>query len=254
MSANLLSAYRTGAVPGVGVKHLAVEDAEVVGIIGPGVMSRTILGSAMSQRLSIKKVKVKGRSQASTQKAVDWIKNEFPQLEEIRIVETEEEAIRDSDILIAGTSTSSDGPSSFPYFKKEYLKPGALLLMPAAARLDDDFVRSDDCSLVVDYTGLYEEWFNENGPDVTYERLLGIPGNRWWDMKEEGTLPAEKLVNIGDIASGKAPGRQNDEEIFCYSIGGMPVEDVAWATDVYDNALTKGIGTKLNLWDVPLLK
>ena len=254
MSANLLSAYRTGAVPGVGVKHLAVEDAEVVGIIGPGVMSRTILGSAMSQRPSIKKVKVKGRSQASTQKAVDWIKNEFPQLEEVRIVETEEEAIRDSDILIAGTSTSSDGPSGFPYFKKEYLKPGALLLMPAAARLDDDFVRSDDCNLVVDYTGLYEEWFNENGPDVTYERLLGIPGNRWWDMKEEGTLPAEKLVNIGDIASGKAPGRQNDEEIFCYSIGGMPVEDVAWATDVYDNALSKGIGTKLNLWDVPLLK
>ena len=254
MSANLLSAYRTGAVPGVGVKHLAVEDAEVVGIIGPGVMSRTILGSAMSQRPSIKKVKVKGRSQASTQKAVDWIKNEFPQLEAVRIVETEEEAIRDSDILIAGTSTSSDGPSGFPYFKKEYLKPGALLLMPAAARLDDDFVRSDDCNLVVDYTGLYEEWFNENGPDVTYERLLGIPGNRWWDMKEEGTLPAEKLVNIGDIASGKAPGRQNDEEIFCYSIGGMPVEDVAWATDVYDNALAKGIGTKLNLWDVPLLK
>lgn len=254
MSANLLSAYRTGAVPGVGVKHLAVEDAEVVGIIGPGVMSRTILGSAMSQRPSIKKVKVKGRSQASTQKAVDWIKNEFPQLEEVRIVETEEEAIRDSDILIAGTSTSSDGPSGFPYFKKEYLKPGALLLMPAAARLDDDFVRSDDCNLVVDYTGLYEEWFNENGSDVTYERLLGIPGNRWWDMKEEGTLPAEKLVNIGDIASGKAPGRQNDEEIFCYSIGGMPVEDVAWATDVYDNALAKGIGTKLNLWDVPLLK
>lgn len=208
MSANLLSAYRTGAVPGVGVKHLAVEDAEVVGIIGPGVMSRTILGSAISQRPSIKKVKVKGRSQASTQKAVDWIKNEFPQLEEVRIVETEEEAIRDSDILIAGTSTSSDGPSGFPYFKKEYLKPGALLLMPAAARLDDDFVRSDDCNLVVDYTGLYEEWFNENGPDVTYERLLGIPGNRWWDMKEEGTLSAEKLVNIGDIASGKAPGRE----------------------------------------------
>ena len=86
MSANLLSAYRTGAVPGVGVKHLAVEDAEVVGIIGPGVMSRTILGSAMSQRPSIKKVKVKGRSQASTQKAVDWIKNEFPQLEEVRIL------------------------------------------------------------------------------------------------------------------------------------------------------------------------
>lgn len=254
MSANLLSAYRTGAVPGVGVKHLAVKGAEVVGIIGPGVMSRTILGSALSQRPSIKKVKIKGRSAESTQKAADWIKEQYPQLEEVRIVDTEEEAIRDSDIIIAGTSTSSDGPSAFPYFKQEYLKPGALLLMPAAARLDDEFMQSDDCRLVVDYKGLYEEWFNENGPDVTYERLLGIPGNRWWDMKEEGILPEEKLVNIGDIASGKVPGRQNDDEIFCYSIGGMPVEDVAWATDLYDTALEKGIGTKLNLWDTPFLK
>ena len=253
MSANLLSAYRTGSVPGVGVKHLALENAETVGIVGPGVMSRTILGAALTQRPSIKNVKIKGRSAGSTQRAADWIKENYPQLEDVRIVETEEEAIRDSDIVITGTSTYPDGPSGFQYLKKEYLKPGALLLMPAAARLDDDFVQSDDCRLVVDYTGLYEEWFNENGPDVTYERLLGIPGNRWWDMKEEGTLPADKLVNIGDIASGKAPGRQNDEEIFCYSIGGMPVEDVAWATDVYENALKKGIGTKLNLWDTPRL-
>ena len=73
-------------------------------------------------------------SQASTQKAVDWIKNEFSQLEEVRIVEAEEEAISDSDILIAGTSTSSGGPSGFPYFKKEHLKPAALLLMPARLR------------------------------------------------------------------------------------------------------------------------
>lgn len=31
----------------------------------------------------------------------------------------------------------------------------------------------------------------------------------------------------------------------------MPVEDVAWGTVVYRNALAKGIGTKLNLWKTP---
>ena len=31
----------------------------------------------------------------------------------------------------------------------------------------------------------------------------------------------------------------------------MPVEDVAWGTIVYRNAIEKGIGTKLNLWDEP---
>lgn len=253
MSANLLSAYRTGAVPGVGVKHLAVKNASTVGIIGPGVMSRTILGAAISQRPSINEVKVKGRSQGSTQNAVDWIKESYPQIDNVRVVETEQEAIEGSDIVIAGTSTSPEGPSGFPYFKTEWIKPGALLLMPAAARLDDDFVASDAAELVVDYTGLYEEWFNENGPNVTYEELLGIPGNRWWDMMQEGSLPAGALRNIGDIADGKAPGRINNEQIFCFSIGGMPVEDVAWATEVYENAKEKGIGTELNLWDAPAL-
>lgn len=253
MSANLLSAYRTGAVPGVGVKHLAVKNASTVGIIGPGVMSRTILGAAISQRPSINEVKVKGRSQGSTQNAVDWIKESYPQIDNVRVVETEQEAIEGSDIVIAGTSTSPEGPSGFPYFKTEWIKPGALLLMPAAARLDDDFVASDAAELVVDYTGLYEEWFNENGPNVTYEELLGIPGNRWWDMMKEGSLPAGALHNIGDIADGKVPGRLNNEQIFCFSIGGMPVEDVAWATEVYENAKEKGIGTELNLWDAPAL-
>ena len=254
MSANLLSAYRTGAVPGVGVKHLAVENAETVGIIGPGVMSRTIFDSAMSQRPGIKRLKIKGRSAESTSRVAEYFRDKYPQLESVTVVDSEQAAIEDSDILIAGTSTSPDGPSGFPYFKREWIKPGALILCPAAARFDDDFIASDAANLVVDYTGLYEEWFNENGPDVTYERLLGIPGNRWWDMAEEGSLPKEKLVNIGDIAAGRAPGRENDEQIFCYSIGGMPVEDVAWAYDVYENARAKGIGTTLNLWENPVLK
>ncbi|WP_312981509.1 tyramine oxidase subunit B [Corynebacterium sp.] len=254
MSANLLSAYRTGSVPGVGVKHLAVQDAESVGIIGPGVMSRTIFSAAVSQRPSIRRLKIKGRSTASTERAAQWFRDHHPQLDEVRVVDSEQEAVEGSDILIAGTSTSPDGPEGFPYFATEWLKPGALLLMPAAARLDDDFIRSDRANLVVDYTGLYAEWYEENGPDVTYEQLLGIPGNRWWDMYKDGSLDGDRLTNIGDIAAGRAPGRTDDEQIFCYSIGGMPVEDVAWASDVYDNAVEKDIGTTLNLWDVPELR
>src|SRR5699024_6026347 len=236
MSANLLSAYRTGAVPGVGVKHLAVKDAETVGIIGPGVMSRTIFASALTQRPSIRRVKIKGRSEGSTRRVAEELRAKYPQIE-VEIVDSEQAAIEGSDILIAGTSTSPDGPSGFPYFRREWLKPGALVLAPAAARFDDEFLTSDDANLVLDYGGLYAEWFHENGPGVAYAELFGIPGNRWWDMKEEGLIPTEKLVNIGDIAAGRAPGRVNDDQIFLYSVGGMPVEDVAWAAEIHRNAV-----------------
>jgi len=52
---------------------------------------------------------------------------------------------------------------------------------------------------------------------------------------------------------GTLPARQNDDEIIIYSVGGMPVEDIAWGTIVYRNAIEKGIGTKLNLWKTPHL-
>jgi ornithine cyclodeaminase len=38
------------------------------------------------------------------------------------------------------------------------------------------------------------------------------------------------------------------------SVGGMPVEDVAWGTVVYRNAVERGIGVSLNLWDEPVLR
>lgn len=49
---------------------------------------------------------------------------------------------------------------------------------------------------------------------------------------------------------GNIPVHRDENEIIIYSIGGMPVEDVAWGTVVYRNALAKGIGTKLNLWEL----
>ena len=36
-----------------------------------------------------------------------------------------------------------------------------------------------------------------------------------------------------------------------YSVGGMPVEDIAWGGTVYRNALRDGIGVELPLWDKP---
>ena len=43
MSANILSAMRTGATSGVGAKHLSVKNPKVVSIIGPGTMSKYTL-------------------------------------------------------------------------------------------------------------------------------------------------------------------------------------------------------------------
>ena len=80
MSANILSAYRTGAVPGVGFKYFAREDAKTVGIIGPGVMSKTAFDAAMAVRPGIETVRIKGSSltSLSAQKFADRVRRKYP--------------------------------------------------------------------------------------------------------------------------------------------------------------------------------
>jgi ornithine cyclodeaminase len=250
MSANLLSAYRTGAVPGVGVKHLAKADAKVAAVVGPGVIARSVLSTTLALRPSIDTLYVKGRSTGSTQAFVDWAKATFPQLTTVAPAATIEDAIADADVVMATTSTDAAGSEAFPYFPKHAIKPGALLLLPAAARFDDDFLQGD-ARLVIDAEGLYRAWLEEYGP--TAYQILGIPGSHWFGLLEEGKLPASKIEEIADIATGKLPTRRDDEEIILYSVGGMPIEDVAWATDLYRTAEEKNIGTVLNLWDTPAL-
>lgn len=78
-------------------------------------------------------------------------------------------------------------------------------------------------------------------------------GSKFTDMIHEGKLEPERMEDLGAILNGKIPGRESDDQIIIYSIGGMPIEDVAWGKTVYEHAIEKGIGTKLNLWDKPYL-
>ena len=246
MSANLVSAYRTGGIPGVGAKYLARKDAKVVSIIGPGVMGKTSLAAFVSVCPQVDTVKIKGRSQRSLDAFVKFVKEELPQIKNIEICDTVEEAVRDSDI-ISFTTTVRDDVSSFPYISGDWIKKGALISMPSAARFDDDFLAG--CKLVVDNSKLYEAW-EEEYPYPTYPQVQ-IIGTKFTDLKHDGKVKAEDIIDITDIIEKRRPGRESDEEIIVYSVGGMPVEDIAWGGTVYRNAVKMGIGIKLPLWEKP---
>lgn len=247
MSANILSAYRTGAVPGVGFKYFAKEDAETIGIVGPGVMSKTALAAAVAVRPKLKNVKVKGRGKASLQKFVDHAKKEYPELN-IYAVDTIEEAVRDSDIVSVSTSSPTGDPSLYPYIAEEWIKPGAIIESTAALRFDDDFI-INRARTVTDNIMLYEAWEEEMKPNAY--NTIPIPAVHVEDLIAEGKMKPEQIDDLGDVLLGNIPVHRKEDEIVIYSVGGMPTEDVAWGSMVYRNALEKGIGTKLNLWDAP---
>lgn len=251
MSANLLSAYRTGAIPGVGARHLARKDSKVIGLLGPGVMGKTSVAAFIAACPDIDTIKIKGRGQKSLDDFVAWTKDTFPQITTIQVVQSIEEVVRDSDIVTYCNSGETGDPSTYPLVKREWIKAGAFLAMPASCSLDDG-MSADDVRKVLDNSGLYEAWYEEV-PKPAHNHIP-LVGMRFMDMIAEGSMTKDQLEDLTDIAAGAKPGRQNDDEIIILSVGGMPVEDVAWATKIYRNALQQNIGVKLNLWDSPELK
>ena len=247
MSANLVSCYRTGAIPGVGAKYLAGKDSETVTIIGPGVMGRTCLLAFLSVCPKITTVKVKGRGLRSLHAFEEFVKKECPQIQQVIVCDSMEEAVKDSDIICV-TSTAPVKEIDFPYIAEDWVKKGAIICLPSAARFDDDFL-INRCKKVVDNYKLYEAWAEEF-PYPSYE-MVQIIGSKFTDYLHEGRIQREDIVDIADIINKKHPGRESDDEIIVYSVGGMPVEDIAWGGTVYRNALKEGIGVELPLWDQP---
>lgn len=252
MSANLLSAYRTAAIPGVGVKNLALKDAKVLGIVGPGVINITAVETFAALRPTLDTLKIKGRGKTSIDRCIAYVKEKCPQFKNIIVVDSVEACVRDSDIISFATSTPmGDGRSSYPFVDESWIKPGALFCCPGSADFSDAFVTSGRAKLVVDNIQLYEAWAEEY-PYPTYD-MIYILGSLFMDLVHEGKLDKSQIHDLGAILNGKVPGRESDDQIILYSVGGMPVEDVAWGKEVYDYAMEHGIGTKLKLWDDPYL-
>lgn len=251
MSANLLSAYRTGAIPGVGARYLARKDAKVIGLLGPGVMGKTTVAAFIAACPEVDTIKIKGRGKASLASFTNWLADEYPQITKVQIVDTIEAVVRDSDLVTYCNSGETGDPTTYPEVKREWVKAGAFLAMPASCRLDEG-MEGADVRKVLDNTGLYEAWFEEvPKPAHNYIPLVGM---RFMDAIAEDKLALDELEDLADIVAGVKPARTNDDEIVILSVGGMPVEDVAWATKIYRNAIEQGIGVSLNLWNEPVLK
>ncbi|WP_264193499.1 tyramine oxidase subunit B [Mangrovibacter yixingensis] len=250
MSANLLSAYRTGAVPGVGARYLARKDSRVIALLGPGVMGKTAVAAFIAARPEIDTIKVKGRGDKSLSEFISWVRTHYPQIKKLEVTDTLESLVHDADIIAYCTS-GPIGAHNYPKVKRTWLKPGAFLAMPAGCTLDDD-MKTPEVRKVLDNTGLYEAWFAEiPKPTHNYVPMVGM---QFMDMIHDGEMSRDEIEDLGAIVAGEQPGRKNNNEIIVLSVGGMPVEDVAWATKIYHNAVENQIGVTLNLWQTPELR
>lgn len=251
MSGNLLSSMRTGAMPGLAAKLLARDDSKVLTLVGPGVICRSSLRAIMSQRFDIDTIKIKGSSPTSANaiKMKEYIEENYPQVKNIVLCRDMEEALKDADIITEAVSCKE---GEWPEYKREWLKPGALVISTSTFNMEHKSIV--DLKKVIDNYGMYENYAEEDnvGYDENGNRLhTGCMGEDFVYMVQDGLIERDSLTTFGEIIRGKKPGRESDDEIILISIEGMPTEDVAWAYECYTYALVHDIGTKLKVWDRP---
>src|SRR4030042_6341305 len=136
MDGNLISAMRTGAVTGLGAKYLARKDAEVAGIVGAGVISRTAVMALAVGVPNLKEAKVfdivRGKAESFSEEMSKKLGIH------VHPVDTLEEAVRNADaisVAIAGKNTAT--------FKSEWFKEGAFIALSSSmAEIPNELWRS----------------------------------------------------------------------------------------------------------------
>jgi ornithine cyclodeaminase len=257
MSANLLSAMRTGAMPAMAATYLADRDSEVLSLLGPGVINKCALMCYMEVLPNIRKIKIRGASinSKTALSMKSFIEEKYPRVNEIQICGSLEEACRDADVVSEAMSVTKDNMEEF---HMDWFKKGATVFSMGSFlyRNYEEFLKT---TMVVDNYGMYQKYLSNFKARGEYDELGNkrewvIMGIHFVHLVDSGQTPRENVINLSDIVNGTAKGRTDKDEIVMCSIGGMPLEDLSWGYDCYQRALEMGIGQSLNLWHEPYMK
>ena len=244
MSGNLISAMRTGAVPGVASRYLANEDSKVLAVVGTGVINRASVLAIKYARPSVELIKVYDIDNERSKKFIEEMQNDVDA--KFEIVSSMEECITDSDIVTIATSGAAK-----PVIEDEWVKDGCLITLTGAATLSEDFYKNN--TIVADNWKMHEAWYRDGleHPKGLESITSWTPSGELLEMIHEEKIDSNKITSLGDIVHNKKTFRKDNKEKIVFVTGGLPTEDVAWGYQVYQNALNKGIGQKLKLWDKP---
>lgn len=244
MSANILSAARTGAVSGLFARYLKPANARKIAIIGPGTMARYSLDSIMFECPELNEISILGRGRSNLDLFKKHCAEKGYHFETYKECSSIEEACKDADIILTA-NTQSERFEDYPYVPQSCMKKNALMIIVSALRVDKAMMFDDNhVNHVADDSRQYSKKrsidakpLDPNDATITYKNGL-----------YERISTGKKVLNMADIVSETSFVRDENKIYVCAS-GGMPVEDVAWGYECYLTAKEKGIGTTLKLWD-----
>lgn len=241
MSGNMISAMRTGAVPGVASRHLARKGSKVIGAIGAGVINKTCTLAIAAGVDTIEEAVVYDPFPAASNAYAEEMKEKLGI--KVRIVDTIKEAVVDADVITIATSGEN-----FPRIETEWLKKGVLLTMTGAADMDEDAFHK--CTLFADNWKMHQAFMadgNEHPKGFTALEVIA-PSYPLIKLVNDGKIDEKIIRNLGEVVLGTDAGRKDDDEQIIFVTGGMPVHDLAWGYTLYQEAVKQGLGQKFRFF------
>jgi len=220
MDGRELTMLRTGAAAAVATDHLAVSDATSLGIVGAGVQSYTQLNAIATVR-PIEEVIISDLDAERTARFIEHFEDRF----EIRAGSVAEAA--GCDVLSTVTPVESPIVSRDAVGEQTHINAiGA----DAAGKHELAAEILLDSKLVID-----------DHAQTTHSGEINVPYTT-------GVLTDDNIYGeIGEIVTGKKPGRTAEDGISVFDSTGLAIQDVAAAHVVYTAASERGNGTPFDL-------
>lgn len=219
MDAMWITAMRTGAATAIAARYLARKESSSVGIIACGVQGRGNL-EALGCLFEIQKVKA---YDIYPEIAARYAREMGEKLQvDIEPVENLQDAVKGLDMVV------TSGPvlkNPTPPIEPGWLAEGAF-------------------ASPVDFDAYWQGAAFDEGDKIATDDLAQMAYYRQEGYFQETPEP---YADLGEIAVGKKPGRESDQErIFSINLG-IALEDMATAIRIYRAAVERGIGTELPL-------
>lgn len=227
MDATDITTHRTGAVTGVGAKHLAKPSAKIIGHIGArGTAFANI--AALKENFDIAEVRVNSKRPETREKLVAEIREKLS-LNAVA-VDDAETAVRDADIVIEATRLEQ--PEVL--IRDEWLKDDCLLITYGWVMATDPKTVKRASKIVVD------DW----------EQCC--KGGQLHPMIERGELTRSDVHGeIGEVTAGKVSGREANDGLVVLWHRGFAISDIMLGSQILAEAEARNIGTAITLFDRP---
>jgi ornithine cyclodeaminase/alanine dehydrogenase-like protein (mu-crystallin family) len=219
MDCTWITAKRTGAATALAAKFLARPDSETVGILGCGVQGKSNL-EALRALFPLRRVMAYDVKPEAARRYVGEMSSELGL--EIIPVGTPEEAVTGCDLVVTA------GPIlKIPHAT---IKPGWLSKGAFASLVDFDSYWDPGAFSEVD------KFCTDDSPQLEYYQTVGYFQH----------IPPV-YADLGEIVTGRKPGRESPRERNMACNLGLALEDLATALLLYELAIKKGAGTWLPL-------